>query len=145
MSSPPPSRYWLVKTEPGEFSFQDLLKDGRTVWDGVRNFQARNNLLAMAVGDWVLVYHSISDKAIVGVATVGRAGYPDPTDNPKGQWVVVDLIPVKSLVTPLTLADIKADQRLSAMPLVKQSRLSVMPLDPTDFNRVLVLSNTPWP
>jgi predicted RNA-binding protein with PUA-like domain len=137
--------YWLVKTEPGEFSFEDLLRDGRTVWDGVRNFQARNNLSAMALGDLVLVYHSISHKAIVGVATVARSGYPDPTDNAKGQWIVVDLAPVKALASPVTLAQIKTDHYLSAMPLVKQSRLSVMPLSQADFNKVLALGETAWP
>lgn len=132
-------KYWLVKTEPEAYSFETLLKTGFTDWDGVRNYQARNNLAAMAVGDWVLVYHSISDKAVVGVATVCKAAYPDPSDD---KWIAVGMAPVCALAKPLTLAEIKADEQLSTMPLIKQSRLSVMPLEKLDFDRVLLLGET---
>ncbi len=127
---------WLMKTEPEAYSFEQLQKDGKTVWDGVRNFQARNNMKLMKKGDRVFIYHSMSDKAVVGIATVSREHYPDPTDNEKGQWVVVDIKPVKKLKQPITLEDIKADPKLASMPLVKQSRLSVMPITKAEADRL---------
>lgn len=133
--------YWLMKTEPGEFSFEDLVRDGSTVWDGVRNFQARNNMKAMKKGDQVLIYHSVTEKALAGVARVSREFYPDPTDNPKGDWVVVDLEPVKVLRRRISLAEIKANPALAEMPLIKQSRLSVMPLDKKTFDYLIDLSS----
>jgi predicted RNA-binding protein with PUA-like domain len=135
-------QYWLMKTEPGAFSFDDLIRDGKTVWDGVRNFQARNNLKAMKKGDRVLIYHSVTEKALVGIAEVSREHYPDPTDNPKGDWAVVDVIPVGKLKRPLTLAEIKANQELADLPLIRQSRLSVMPLDKKFFDKLVSLSDT---
>ncbi|WP_303674727.1 EVE domain-containing protein [Vampirovibrio chlorellavorus] len=132
--------YWLMKTEPGEFSFEDLVRDGRTVWDGVRNFQARNNMKAMKQGDQVLIYHSVTEKALAGIARVSREFYPDPTDNPKGDWVVVDLEPVKALQRKISLAEIKANPALAEMPLIRQSRLSVMPLDKITFDYLIDLS-----
>jgi predicted RNA-binding protein with PUA-like domain len=135
--------YWLVKTEPNEFSFDDLLRDGQTVWDGVRNFQARNHLRQMMPGDFVLVYHSVGPKLLVGVAAVLNPPYPDPTDNAKGQWTVVDMVPVCPLVLPVSLETLKNTPDLSDLPLIRQSRLSVMPLTPTQFERLLELANTP--
>ena len=136
-------QYWMMKTEPGEFSYEDLARDGKTVWDGVRNYQARNNMKAMKKGDQVLIYHSVSEKALAGIAEVSREHYPDPTDNPKGDWVVVDIKPVRPLKNRLTLAQIKATPDLAEIPLIKQSRLSVMPLDKKTFDRLLALSEKP--
>lgn len=137
--------YWLMKTEPGEFSFEDLMRDGSTVWDGVRNFQARNNMKAMKQGDQVLIYHSVTEKALAGVATVSREFYPDPKDNPKNDWVVVDLKPLAPLKRRVSLAEMKADPRLGDIPLIKQSRLSVMPLDQKTFDYLMVLSEKTAP
>lgn len=128
--------YWLVKQEPEDYSWADFVKDKRTAWTGVRNFQARNNLRAMKKGDEVLFYHSGTGKEIVGVARVDRAGYPDPTAN-EGDWSCVDLVPVKALKQPIPLANVKADPTLKEMALVKQSRLSVMPVTAAQFKRVL--------
>jgi predicted RNA-binding protein with PUA-like domain len=132
--------HWLVKTEPNEFSFEDLMRDGRTVWDGVRNYQARNNLQRMQPGDWVLVYHSVGPKTLVGLAQVASDPYPDPTDNAKGTWTVVDMVPVKPLSQPVTLDTLKA--HMPDLPLVKQSRLSVMPLTDAQFSNLLALAKT---
>lgn len=135
-------QYWMMKTEPGEFSFDDLVRDGSTVWDGVRNFQARNNLKAMKKGDQVLIYHSVTEKALAGIAQVSREFYPDPTDNPRGDWVVVNIEPIKPLKRKVTLAEIKAIPSLAEIPLVKQSRLSVMPLDKWVHEQLMALSET---
>lgn len=118
---------WLVKTEPGEYSWADLVRDRRTQWDGITNPQAQLNLRSMAKGDTVVVYHSQTDKAAVGVAEVVRAAYPDPTD-PNGKRVWVDIAPVRALARAVTLAEIKADPVFTTSPLVRQSRLSVVPL-----------------
>ena len=130
--------YWLVKQEPTAYSWQQLLDDGQTAWTGVRNFQARNNLQAMKAGDAVLYYHSVVGKEVVGVAKVVRAAYPDPT-GASGPWVCVDIAPETTLPNPVSLEMIKADPALSQIPLVKQSRLSVMPLEKGSFERILVL------
>ena len=136
-----PRRHWLVKSEPSTYAWDDFTRDRGTVWDGVRNAQARNHLAAMARGDLVLYYHSNVGKQVVGVARVKKTAYPDPTsDDPR--WVVVDLVPVKPLAQPVTLADIKADPKLAKIPLVTQSRLSVMPLDGASFERILALGKT---
>lgn len=135
-------QYWMMKTEPGEFSFEDLVRDGSTVWDGVRNFQARNNLKAMKKGDRALIYHSVTEKAVVGIAEVIREAYPDPKDNPKGDWVVVDIKPVEALKRRISLAEIKSDPALSNLPLIRQSRLSVLPLEKIDFDRIVKLGIT---
>ena len=132
--------YWLVKTEPEAFSWGDLVKAGRTVWDGVRNYQARNNLREMKVGDLVLVYHSVSEKAIVGLAKVDKEAYPEPGADSL-QWVSVDLVPVRDFKDPVTLAQIKADDRLQNIGLLRQSRLSVMPVSATEFEVLLSLGN----
>ncbi len=135
-------QYWMMKTEPGEFSFEDLVRDGKTVWDGVRNFQARNNMKAMKKGDQVLIYHSVTEKALAGIAEVSKEHYPDPKDNPKQDWVVVDIKPVRPLKRRLTLAEIKDTPDLADIPLIRQSRLSVMPLEKKIFDRLVTLSES---
>lgn len=134
--------YWILKSEPGEYSFGDLEREGRTIWDGVRNYQARNNLKRMRKGDQALIYHSVIEKALVGIAEVIREAYPDPTDNPKADWVVVDIAPLRPLRRRITLAEIKALPDLRDLPLIRQSRLSVMPIEPAMFERLIALSNT---
>ena len=131
--------YWLVKSEPGTFSWDDLVRDKKTVWDGVRNFQARNNLKNMKKGDLAFFYHSGEDKAIVGIGKIIKEGYPEPNDN---DWIAVDIAPDKKLKKPVTLAQIKADKRLVNMVLVKASRLSVQPVKAEEFDLILALSET---
>ena len=116
--------YWLVKQEPEDYSWTTFVKDRRTAWTGVRNFQARNNLRAMNKGDLVFYYHSGKDKAVVGIARVEKPGYPDPTAT-EGEWSSVDLVALKPLTSPVSLQTIKADSVLKTMPLVRQGRLSV--------------------
>ena len=128
--------YWLVKTEPEEYSFDDLIKDGNAVWDGVRNFQARNNLKQMKLKDKVLVYHSGKEKAIVGIAEVVKEYYSDPTDK-TNTWVVVELTNLQRLKTIFTLERIKAEKALIKMPLLKQMRLSVMPISKDEYNFIV--------
>ena len=132
-------QYWLVKQEPESYSWATFVKEGRTAWTGVRNFQARNNLRAMKQGDLVFFYHSVSDKQVMGYGRVGREAYPDPTAT-EGEWCCVDLVPVRALKQPVSLEAIKADPVLKSMPLVKQSRLSVTPLTREQFDQVLQLS-----
>ncbi|MFZ4683645.1 MAG: EVE domain-containing protein [Terrimicrobiaceae bacterium] len=132
-------KHWLVKQEPSAYSWDDFVKDGRTAWTGVRNFQARNNLQAMRRGDLVLYYHSVTGKAVVGQAEVVQEAYPDPTAQEAG-WVCVDLVPVKALPRPVTLEDIKADARLEQIALLRQSRLSVMPLTAAEYRAILGLA-----
>jgi predicted RNA-binding protein with PUA-like domain len=129
---------WLVKSEPGTYSWDQLVKDGSTRWDGVRNPQARNNLAAMQKGDRVLFYHSGDGKAVVGIARVTRTAYPDPTAG-DGGWLAVDLAPEGPLARPVALADIKAEASLAQIPLVTQSRLSVQPVPKPAFDRILAL------
>ena len=129
--------YWLMKTEPSTFSWEDLVRDKKTGWDGVRNFQARNNLKAMKKGDQAFIYHSNDDKAIVGIAKITKEGYPDPKDN---EWTAVEIAPVKKLKKPITLAQIKGDKRLANMVLVKASRLSVQPVRSEEFDQIISLS-----
>jgi predicted RNA-binding protein with PUA-like domain len=136
-----PKQYWLVKQEPEAYSWDDFVKDGRTTWTGVRNFQARNNLRAMKKGDLVFFYHSVSEKQVVGIARVDKEHYPDPTTK-EGDWAVVDLVPVKTLARPVTLDQVKADKALRDMKLVRQSRLSVTPLAEAEFKRLLELAET---
>ena len=133
--------HWLVKSEPGTYSWATLVKDGKTAWTGVRNYQARINLRAMKPGDLVLFYHSGETKDIVGLAKVVRAAYADPTAK-EGDWVCVDLAPVKSLAKPVNLATIKADKTLKDMVLVKNSRLSVQPVTAQQLGRLLEQSGT---
>jgi predicted RNA-binding protein with PUA-like domain len=134
-------QYWLVKQEPEKYPWAQFVKDKGTYWDGVRNYQARNNLRSMKKGDLVLYYHSVSEKAVVGVAKVMTQAYPDPTAK-EGDWSVVDLKPLKAITEPVTLDQIKTDPKLSEVALIKQSRLSVMPLRVDEFKRILLLGKT---
>ena len=129
------SHHWLVKSEPGAYSWDAFVKDGRTAWTGVRNFQARNNLRAMKTGDLVLFYHSVTSPSVIGIAQVEREAYPDPTAR-EGDWSCVDLVPVKPLPSPVTLAEIKADPILAEIALIRQSRLSVMPITAKEYARI---------
>lgn len=135
------SKYWMVKQEPETYSWDDFVSDGRTDWSGVRNYQARNNLRQMKVGDKVLFYHSGKEKAVVGLAEVVKSAYPDPTAN-DSQWVAVDLKPTKALGTPVPLAAIRYDKRLSQLPLIRQSQLSVMSLDKDEFDVIVGMGNS---
>jgi predicted RNA-binding protein with PUA-like domain len=130
------SKYWMVKQEPETYSWDNFVHDGKTDWTGVRNYQARNNLREMKAGDSVLFYHSGKEKAVVGIAEVHKAGYPDPTAD-DSQWVAVDLKPVKPFDVPVPLAAIRYDKRLSALPLIRQSQLSVMPLTKDEFDAIV--------
>ena len=132
--------YFLVKSEPFKYSWQQLLEDKQTFWDGVRNYQARNNLQAMRNGDLVLFYHSNEGKEVVGIAKVVKEAYQDPTTTDE-RWVVVDLAPVETLAKPVTLETIKADEQLQEIALVRQGRLSVMPLKREHFDRIVALGN----
>ena len=132
--------YWLVKSEPVKYSWEKFNKEGRAVWDGVRNYQARNNLREMKEGDLVLFYHSNEGKAVVGIAKVVKEFYQDPTTEDKN-WVVVDLVPVEALKNPVTLEQVKADERLKDIHLVKQGRLSVMGLKGEEFDRIVELGS----
>ena len=133
--------YWLAKSEPEAYSWAQLVKDGKTAWTGVRNFQARNNLRAMKRGDLVLFYHSVSDKQVVGLAKVSKEAYADPTAD-EGDWSCVDLSPAKAFKKTVTLEQIKKDAVLKEMALVKQSRLSVTPVTEKQFERLLQLGET---
>jgi predicted RNA-binding protein with PUA-like domain len=131
--------HWLVKSEPSTYAWETLVKERRTRWDGVRNFQARNNLQAMEKGDLCLFYHSGVEPAVVGIAKVVRASYPDPTgDDPR--WVAVDLAPHRALEAAVTLAALKADPRTRGMALLRQGRLSVSPVTAPEFAAVLELA-----
>src|SRR5882724_3584033 len=132
------SQYWLVKQEPESYSWDDLVRDHGTEWTGVRNFQARNNLRQMKVGDRVLFYHSGEQKAVVGIAQVAKAGYADPTAA-DGEWVAVDIKPSKPLRAPVPLSTIKVEPKLAEMLLVRQSRLSVMPVTKEEFEVIVAL------
>jgi len=133
-------QYFLVKSEPFKYAFDELVRDGRTVWDGVRNYEARNTLRAMKKGDVVLYYHSNEGKEIVGIAKVAKEAYPDPTSDE--DWSVVELEPVKKLKKAVTLAEIKAHAKLSKMNLVRRSRISVVPVTEDDYLGVLALGET---
>jgi predicted RNA-binding protein with PUA-like domain len=132
--------YWLVKSEPAAYSWADFNRDGGTDWTGVRNYQARNFLQQMQPGDLVLYYHSVSDKEVVGVAQVAKSAAPDATAEAGSGWVAVHLTPQEPLARPVSLAQIKHDQRLSQIGLLRQSRLSVMPLRAEEFDVILELS-----
>jgi predicted RNA-binding protein with PUA-like domain len=132
------SGLWLVKQEPETYSWEDFVRDGRTDWTGVRNFQARNNLRQMKVGDRVLFYHSGTGKCVVGIAEVAKAAYPDPTAADP-QWVAVDIKPVTPLNEPVPLASIRYHARLANLPLIRQSQLSVMQLTKEEFETILVM------
>lgn len=134
----PDLRYWLVKSEPFKYSWEDLVKDGWTYWDGVRNYEARNNIRAMAVGDQLLFYHSNEDRAVIGIAEVIREHYQDPTTD-DDRWSVVDIKPLQALSAPVTLAEIKREPRLGNMQLVTRSRLSVSPVTADEFGVVVAM------
>ena len=131
--------YWLVKQEPGAYSWDDFVKDGKTAWTGVRNFQARNNLRSMKAGDRVLFYHSVTDKAIIGEAEVVRESFTDPTAT-EGNWIAVELKPIKTLRRRVSLEEIRADKKLSQLALVRSPRLSVMPVTADEYRAILALS-----
>jgi len=133
-------KYWLVKSEPFKYSWNMMLKDKITYWDGVRNYQARNNLKNMKKGDLVFFYHSNEGKEIVGLTTVVKEFYQDPTTD-DDKWVVVDLKVKETLKRPISLAEIKNEEKLKEISLIKQSRLSVMPLDKIHFDHIIKLSN----
>jgi len=128
--------HWLVKSEPFKYSWEKFNEDGRTFWDGVRNYQARNNLKAMKEGDLVLFYHSNEGKNVVGIAKVVKEFYQDPTTD-DANWVVVDLAPVETLKNPVSLEQIKAEPSLADISLIRQGRLSVMPLKANEFDKIL--------
>ena len=133
--------YWLVKSEPAAYAWEQFVKDGGTAWTGVRNFTARLNLRAMKRGDLVCFYHSVTGKEVVGLAKVTKEAYPDATAK-EGDWSCVDLAPVKPLAKSVPLDVIKTDKTLAGIPLVRQSRLSVSPLTQEQFARVLALGET---
>ena len=131
-------RHWLIKSEPGTYSWDDIVRDRRTRWDGVRNFQARNNLRAMQPGDLALFYHSVNERSIPGVARVASAPYPDPTAK-EGDWSVVDVEPAFPLREPVTLERIKQERGLRGMVLLKQSRLSVQSVEKGEFDAIVAI------
>ena len=131
--------YWLLKSEPSTWSWKDQVKSGIEMWDGVRNYQARNNLIKMKKGDLCFFYHSVNEKQIVGIVEVNKTHYPDPTDK-SGKFVVVDVKAKKTLKNPVTLEEIKSEKKLSHLALIKQSRLSVMPIDKFSWNLINKMS-----
>lgn len=133
--------FWLVKSEPSVYPWERFVKEKRTTWDGVRSFEARNNLRAMKKGDLVLFYHSNEGKEVVGLATVSAEATPEKTSD-EGEWSVVELSAKKTLARPVTLAQIKAEKKLAGFGLVKKSRLSVVPATPAEFELILELSGT---
>ena len=132
---------WLVKSEPSSYSWDDLVRDKRTRWDGVRNFEARNNLRAMKKGDLVLYYHSGEGKEIVGIANVVTVGYPDPTAK-DGDWTAVDLAPNKPLARPVSLTDLKKNKALGDLAVVRKPRISVSPVGAEELDTILALAQT---
>lgn len=137
-------QYWLLKSEPETYSWSTLVTEGFTHWDGVRNHQAKGNLQRMQVDDWALFYHSVSEKAVVGLCRIARTAYPDPTDE-TGRWVAVGVEPVQPLPNPVPLATIKSHPLLQTMALVRQGRLSVAPLTAEEFACLLELGGCPMP
>jgi predicted RNA-binding protein with PUA-like domain len=133
------ARYWLIKSEPAAYGWDDLVKDGETLWDGVRNHRAAMNLRSMKVGESAFFYHSVTGKEIVGVAEVSAAGLTDPKD-PDGKWAAVRIKPVRALERPVTLAEIKADSSLADIELVRQSRLSVAEIRPTEWEQICLMA-----
>ncbi len=133
--------YWLIKSEPGTWSWEDQVRDGTAEWDGVRNYQASNNLKAMKIGDRAFFYHSVNEKRIVGIVEVVKEYYPDHTD-PSGRFGMVDVKAVRPFERPVTLADIKAEAKLAELPLIRQSRLSVMPIGPKEWKLICKMGAT---
>ncbi len=135
----PPKRYWLMKSEPDAYGWDDLVAEGEGLWDGVRNYRARNNLAAMKVGDEAFFYHSNAGLEIVGIVRISKAGLNDPAD-PTGTWAAVKVKPVKKLARPVTLKQIKADPALAEIELIKQSRLSVAAILPEEWDHIIAVS-----
>lgn len=133
--------YWLVKSEPDAYSYERLEREGKTMWEGVRNYAARNNLRAMKEGDLALFYHSVTGTEVVGICKIAKAAYPDPTAE-KGDWSVVDVVPFKKLNKPVSLQTIKATPELQNTALIRIGRLSVMPLEKAEFEKILELGET---
>ena len=133
--------YWLMKSEPGAWSWDDQVRDGVAEWDGVRNYQASNNMKAMKKGDRAFFYHSVNEKRVVGIVQVVKEYYPDPSD-PKGRFGMVDVKAVKPFKHPVTLADIKAEPRLAELSLIRQSRLSVMPIGDEEWSLICAMGQT---
>ena len=133
--------HWLIKSEPGTYAFADLMREKRAVWDGIRNFAARNNLRAMKRADLLLYYHTGDEKQVVGVAKVTRSAYADPSAT-EGDWSAVDVAPVKALKQPVTLAQMKQERALAGFALLRQGRLSVVPVSPAQFSHILGLGLT---
>ena len=136
--------YWLMKSEPFKYPWDQLVRDGSTYWDGVRNYEARNNLAAMKRGDLALYYHSNEGKEVVGVVEIVKEAYPDPTTDDE-RWVVVEIEPRVAFREPVSLGTIKADPKLSEIQLVRRGRLSVVPLTPVEFRHILELGKTVLP
>jgi predicted RNA-binding protein with PUA-like domain len=136
--------YWLVKQEPSAYSWTDFVRDGKTAWTGVRNYTARKNLRSMRKGDLAFYYHTVTDKAVQGIAEVVREAYPDPTAT-EGDWSAVDLAPEKALPRPVTLDEIKRNQNLKNMALLRLSRLSVQPVTKTEFDEILKIGGSRAP
>lgn len=134
--------YWLIKTEPGDWSWEDQLRDKVTYWDGVRNYQARNNMRAMALGDKCFFYHSVAEKRIVGVVRVVKLAYPDPSDS-SGRFDMVDVEALCNMPNPVSLAEIKAVEALGDMVLVKNSRLSVQPVSDEEWHIISAMGGLP--
>tara|TARA_A100001011_G_scaffold400141_1_gene512658 strand:- start:4485 stop:4907 length:423 start_codon:yes stop_codon:yes gene_type:complete len=133
--------YWLIKSEPNEWSWDDQIKEGSSMWDGVRNYQARNNLKKMRLNDECLFYHSVNEKSVIGIVKVVKTYYPDPTDK-ENKFVVVDVKPLKKLKNPVTLKKIKENKKLQSIALVKQSRLSVMPIKKKEWEIIIKMSES---
>ena len=134
-------RYWLMKSEPAKYGWDALVRDGETVWDGVRNHRASNNMRDMAVGDQAFFYHSVTGKEIVGIVEITKAGITDPTD-PDGKWATVFIKPVRKLERPVTLAEIKGDETLEGIELVRLSRLSVAEIRPEEWDKICEKAKT---
>ena len=133
--------HWLMKSEPGTWSWDDQVKAGSAEWDGVRNYQAANNMKAMKIGDLVFFYHSVNEKQVVGIAEVVKEYYPDPTDA-SGRFGMVDIKAIRPMVKPVTLADIKAEPKLAELALVRQSRLSVLPVKAAEWKTICAMGDT---
>ena len=133
-------KYWLLKSEPDSWSWDNQVKEGASMWDGVRNYQARNNLKEMKKNDLCFFYHSVTERSIVGIVKVVKEYYPDPTDK-TGRFVVVDVKATKKLKNPVSLVQIKENGKLQDIALIKQSRLSVMPLKKTEWDIIIKMSN----
>ena len=132
--------YWLIKSEPGTWSWDNQVAESPSMWDGVRNYQARNNLMKMKINDLCFFYHSVKERSVVGIVKIVKEYYPDPTDS-TGKFVVVDVKALKKLKNPVSLDQIKQKKQLHNIALIKQSRLSVMPLKKIEWDTIIKMSN----